>query len=98
MNCPKCNQPYGERQRKKTSHHVVPRKLWVRRELPNSVRQSLEHYTFQLCRGCHDSLNRVLDQAERAVLYEQHQGMYALVLTEFMKGADHEKRMVRVMR
>ena len=70
--CPKCQRPYGGKV-KRSKHHVLPRR----------VRHSNE--TVEICRDCHDSLEELIQTAERKLLYE-HKSMYQQVLEEFLRG------------
>lgn len=88
--CPKCHCLYGNGKRQKTVHHILPRRLWKNRDLPDVSRQVWEEYTLEICRGCHDELNALIDDAERELLYMDHQRMYAKILTDFLKkGGGH---------
>lgn len=46
--CPLCNNPYGEKhRRKKTNHHIFPKAYY-----PSST------LTVEVCRGCHDQFHQ----------------------------------------
>lgn len=89
--CPKCHQRYTpDGPHKKTKHHIIPRRLWKDRVQHAAVLAVLESYIFNICRGCHDELNHAIEMAEREILYVEHQQIYAVVLTDFLKEARHE--------
>jgi len=62
--------------------------------MPEHLKQMLDGNTFDICRVCHDELNTVIDQAEREILYVEHQRMYAEILTNFLKGGCDEAHQV----
>ena len=83
--CPKCKQRYtSSRRGHKTNHHIIPQRLFKNRNLPPGAMELLMEFTIDLCRSCHDDINKVIEEAEREVLYVEHQSMYREVLQKFL--------------
>lgn len=86
--CPKCRRHYSRNGKfQKTQHHIIPRRLFRDRDLPPGARELLMGFTIDICRSCHDEINQLIEEAEREVLYNEHQAMYEKILTRFLEPA-----------
>jgi hypothetical protein len=89
--CPKCRNPYSQNGlRQKTKHHIVPRCLWKNRDISPEALEELNNKIFELCRGCHDDLNRVIHRVESEILFLEYRAMYVEILSAFIHGGSNE--------
>jgi hypothetical protein len=85
--CPKCKELYNQAERQRSSHHIIPRRLW-KAVSDLRVLEVLDTFRQELCRLCHDKLEKQIKSAELEALYSEHQGMYIKTLTNFL-GVSH---------